>query len=117
MEYAELTGSERGESSAEIRARVIAARERQERRRPAVGARCNAKLSAAALDEVCDMTSRAEALLRRAFDALGFSARAYDKVRRVARTIADLEGAQAVDAPHVAEAVQFRALDKKYWMR
>ena len=117
VEYEELTGSERGESSAEIRARVIAARERQERRRPAVGARCNAKLSAAALDEVCDMTSRAEALLRRAFDALGFSARAYDKVRRVARTIADLEGAQAVDAPHVAEAVQFRALDKKYWMR
>ena len=67
--------------------------------------------------EVCATDDKAQDVLRKAFDKLGLSARAYDRVLKVARTIADLEGSEIIRADHVLEAVQYRTLDKKYWSR
>jgi len=67
------------------------------------------------LHEVCPVTSQAEALLRNVFDKLGLSARAYDKIMKVARTAADMDGAEIIDKKHIALAVQYRSLDRKYW--
>ena len=117
VDYNSLAASKPGESSAAIRARVLQAREVQRARYAESGIRCNALLPASRLEQVCVMTDSARNALRRAFEGLGLSARAYGKVLKVARTIADLEGAQTIDAPHIAEAVQYRALDKKYWLR
>ncbi|HSN90594.1 MAG TPA: YifB family Mg chelatase-like AAA ATPase [Anaeromyxobacteraceae bacterium] len=107
-----LDGAPAGPSSAVIRERVMRARDAQAGRAEARGARCNARLRGTALRRLCAPDEAGRALLARAVDKLGLSARAHDKVLRVARTIADLEGAGAVRAPHVAEAIQYRALDR-----
>lgn len=115
VEFDQLTAGERAESSAVIRERVNAARARQLRRYQGTPVTCNAQVPPRLLREVCRMTPAAETLLRGAFDRLGLSARAYDRLLKVARTVADLDGADAIDAAHVAEAVQYRSLDRKYW--
>ena len=74
---------------------------------------CNAQLTPAMMAEFCTLDSEGEALLAAAFRSLGLTARSYDRALKTARTIADLEGAQVIRAEHVAEAVQFRALDKE----
>ena len=117
VKYNEISGAARGESSADIRLRVEKAREIQRERYEGRGFLTNALLPAAATAGACNLTEGAQRTIKAAFQNLGLSARAYDKVLRVSRTIADLEGAQRVDTYHVAEAVQFRALDKKYWTR
>lgn len=117
VDYASLAGAAPGESSAAIRQRVIAARRLQAARLNKSGITCNAKMTPAMVKKFCPMTEKAQAMLKRAFEQLGFSARAYDKVIKISRTIADLASSQAIDTPHVAEAVQYRALDKKYWQR
>jgi magnesium chelatase family protein len=66
---------------------------------------------------VCETDEKAQEVLRKAFDKLGLSARAYDRILKVARTIADLDGSEIIRADHVLEAVQYRALDKKYWSK
>jgi magnesium chelatase family protein len=102
-----------GEASADVRARVLAARERQAARAgPRGGAGLNARLRGAALRRHCAPDDTGRRLLADAVTRLGLSARAHDKVLRVARTIADLAGADRIGAPHVAEAVQYRALDR-----
>lgn len=101
-----------GPSSAEVRAVVQAARDRQ-RARYNSRFDCNAHLDSKAVREYCLIESGAEKLLHTAMDRLGFSARAYDKVLRVARTIADLEGADLIRELDVAEAVQYRSLDRQ----
>ncbi len=97
-----------GATSAEVRERVLRARGAQARR----GARTNARLRGRALRACCALDEAGVRLLRAAVERLGLSARAHDKVLRVARTIADLEGEEGLRAAHVAEAVQYRALDR-----
>jgi magnesium chelatase family protein len=109
---APLLGTGGGATTAQVRARVLAARAVQAGRAGPRGPRVNARLRGAALRRLCGPDEPGRRLLARAVEKLGLSARAHDRVLRVARTIADLEGATAVGAPHVAEAIQYRALDR-----
>ena len=112
----EMTSAERGESSAAIRERVIKAREIASKRFEGIeGVYCNAQIRPGASDELLKISEASLALLRRSFSAIGLSARAYDRIIRVARTIADLDGSETVEPKHVAEAIQYRSLDRKYW--
>jgi magnesium chelatase family protein len=99
-----------GEPSQTVRARVMLARERQRDRYSAGGVRTNAELTPALMAQYCALDSRAARLLDAAVARMTLSARAYDRVRKVARTIADLEGTADIAADHVAEALQFRML-------
>ena len=104
------------ESSAKIRERVCRAREFAQRRSSADRKIfCNAQLGASDVTKYCKMSDSASALLRSAYDKMGMSVRGYDRIMRVARTIADLEESEVIEAKHVAEAIQYRSLDKKYW--
>lgn len=116
VEYDELSGKAPvGEASEKIKERVNKARLIQHKRFSGTGITCNARITSALLREVCVMDEEAEVILKKAFEKLKLSARAYDRVLKVARTIADLEGCEIIGAPHVLEAVQYRTLDKKYW--
>ncbi len=115
VDYESLSAKEQGESSASVAKRVKAARELQQRRYDGEEFSCNAKIPSSLMNDVCTLTPTGEQMIHRAFTSLGLSARAYDKVLKVARTIADLENEKLIDAKHVAEAVQYRTLDKKYW--
>ncbi|MBR1871433.1 MAG: ATP-binding protein, partial [Kiritimatiellae bacterium] len=113
---AELADLPRGETSAEIRKRVVAAREFQKARFAAMeGVACNAEIPGKYLADVCKMGSCALAELRNMLVALDLSARAYDRVLKVARTIADLAGRDAVEQDDIYEATRYRALDQSYW--
>ena len=117
VEFDKLASSEKAESSAEIKKRVNAARERQRRRFAGTPINCNANITPDLLGDLCRLSAEAKNLLHDAFDRLGLSARAYDRVLKVARTIADLDGSEDIAAIHAAEAVQYRSLDRKYWTR
>jgi magnesium chelatase family protein len=108
-----LAAARTGEQSTAIRARVNGARELARARATPGGERTNATLSPRDLERVCTLPPEATKLLSRAVETLGLSARAYSKVLRVARTIADLDGVVDVAVPHVAEAIQYRALDRE----
>ena len=105
---ADLAGGEEGESTEAIRARVEAARSRQHSRSADAGVMLNAQLGPRVLRRTCALDSRGQRLLRQAAERLGLTARSFDRVLRVARTIADLDGAGRVEADHLAEALQFR---------
>ena len=111
--YEELRDRKPAESSESIRRRVNRARQIQAERYRGRGVFCNAQLTPAMMAEFCTPDPEGEALLAAAFRSLGLTARSYDRVLKTARTIADLEGAQTIRAEHIAEAVQFRALDKE----
>jgi len=115
VEFEKLTGEQGGESSADIRRRVNAARKRQQERFEGTGIACNARMTPAQTKQLCRPDAAALKLLGQAFEKFGFSARAYDKVLRVARTLADLDGSETIEANHIAEAVQYRSLDRKFW--
>ncbi|MBC7287702.1 MAG: YifB family Mg chelatase-like AAA ATPase [Armatimonadetes bacterium] len=112
----ELMAPGAGEPSEKIRSRVMAARERQQRRYAGTPFFKNADLTARAVREFCRLKPEAEALLRAAMDQFALSARAHDKVLKVARTIADLEGSDDISTPHVAEAIQYRITDRRLWL-
>ena len=111
----EINQSEPAESSAEVAKRVAEARRVQTARYRGTGKHCNAQLASAEVREVCRVTREAEQILHAAVEAMHMSMRAYNRILKVARTIADLAGAEIIDAPQIAEAVQYRELDQKYW--
>ncbi len=115
VEFEQLSAKAPAESSSVMRERVNAARKRQWERFADSGVVSNAHIPAGKLKEFCPLTDGASALLKNAFDRMGLSARAYDRLLKVSRTIADLDNCNVIDAAHVAEAVQYRSLDRKYW--
>ena len=115
VEYDQLSSKEKGEPSAVIRQRVNKARQIQLQRYEGTGILNNAALTAPYLQKYCVLTPDAQDLMRKVFDSLSLSARGHDRILKVARTIADLEGSTLITADHVAEAVQYRSLDRKYW--
>jgi magnesium chelatase family protein len=133
VQYKELRSRASAEGSAEIRDRVMAARERQharfavpavdglENRTRALGriaskaVYANAQMTTPQIRMYCELSSDAERILERAMQQQGLSARAHDRILKVARTIADLEAAQDIEVKHIAEAIQYRTLDRSYW--
>lgn len=115
VDYEKLSSRNKEETSAEIRKRVNKAREIQRKRFEGTDISCNAKMSPKVTKKFCVLTVEASNLLKLSFDKLGLSARAYDKILRIARTIADLEESEGIELSHIAEAIQFRSLDRKYW--
>jgi magnesium chelatase family protein len=134
VQYKELRGGSAAEGSAEIRSRVMAARERQHARFAAMGNNgngqvrtrsvgrsasqgvyANAQMTTNQVRLYCELSSDAERILERAMQQQGLSARAHDRILKVARTIADLEGESAIAVKHIAEAIQYRTLDRSYW--
>ena len=115
VSFDSLSARAKAESSAAIRERVQAAREWQNQRFSGTGIFCNAAIPAGMLQDFCPMDDGAVTLLRAVFDKLGLSARAYDRILKVARTIADLDGSDIIRKQHIASAAQFRSLDRKYW--
>ena len=110
--FRDLAADERGEESAAIRERVIAARMRQMERYTGTRTYCNAQLRPSQLKKYCRLDGASRTLIEQGMTRLGLSARAYTRVLKVARTIADLEGNESIRAAHVAEAIQYRSLDR-----
>jgi len=117
VQYKELRGKAAAEGSAEIRARVMAARERQTKRFSNAGEKiyANAQMNTRQIRSHCELGPDSERLLERAMQQQGLTARAHDRILKVARTIADLEGAEHLTVAHLAEAIQYRTLDRSYW--
>ena len=117
VQYKELRGGAAAEGSAQIRARVMAARERQRLRFKAHKEKiyANAQMNTRQIRAFCELGQDAERLLERAMQQQGLTARAHDRILKVARTIADLEGAESLSVAHLAEAIQYRTLDRSYW--
>ena len=115
VDYNQLADKEEGESSAAIRERVNKARKIQIERFKGTGITCNAKMTSALTRKYCQLSPTAEKILQTSFEKLGLSARAYDKVLKVARTIADLDESEAIENRHILEAIQYRSLDRKFW--
>ncbi|MDR3792957.1 MAG: YifB family Mg chelatase-like AAA ATPase [Terracidiphilus sp.] len=115
--YKELRGGAAAEGSAQIRERVLAARERQRERFSKAKEKIysNAQMTTRQIRAYCELGPDAERLLERAMQQQGLTARAHDRILKVARTIADLEGAERLAVPHLAEAIQYRTLDRSYW--
>ncbi|MCB0740374.1 MAG: ATP-binding protein, partial [Chitinophagaceae bacterium] len=114
--FSELSSIKPQENSAAIRERVIAAREKQaERYKNYEGIYCNAQMSSKLLKEICVIDKVGANLLKTAMEKLNLSARAYDRILKVSRTIADLDNADAIKPEHLAEAIQYRSLDREGW--
>ena len=115
VKVSELSAQESGEGSAEIRARVLKARQIQQARFAGERVYCNAQMPPRFIRKFCSLTPSSQQLLERAILKLGLSARAYDRILKVSRTIADLAGLEQIADEHIAEAVQYRTLDRTYW--
>ncbi len=111
----ELMSAPKGEKSCEIRKRVINARANQQKRFTGLGLYCNAQMEPAQIQKFCKLDLESQSYLRRSIKELQLSARAYDRILRVARTIADLEDSANIASQHIFEAVQYRDLDKRLW--
>ena len=115
VDFKKLSAEEKGESSADIRKRVNEAKLIQTERFEGTSVTCNAKMTPEMTRRYCRLNEECKNLLERCFEQLDLSARAYDKILRVARTIADLDKSESIELEHITEAVQYRSLDRKFW--
>ena len=115
VDYNALSSDSLEENSAQIKERVNKAREIQRKRYAGTGISCNARLTPDLLKKYCVLTKEAADYLELAFERLGMSARAYDRILKVARTIADLDASENIEKQHIFSAISFRSLDRKYW--
>lgn len=115
VEFDEISSTKKEESSEKIRERVIKAREIQTQRFKGTNIVCNARITSDIIRDVCVLTPSATEMVKGVFERLGLSARAYDRILKVARTVADMDGSDVIDRKHIAQAVQYRSLDRKYW--
>jgi magnesium chelatase family protein len=115
VHFRDISSKRSGENSASIRERVVAARKIQHRRFAGRKVSCNARLGSRELKEFCTISDDTLELLKIAMQQANLSARAYDRILKVSRTIADLAGAERITSDHVGEAVQFRSLDRQLW--
>jgi magnesium chelatase family protein len=116
VKYKELRAPASAEDSAAVRGRVIAARQRQmERYKVEKRTYCNAQMARKLIRKICAISAEGEKLLENAVTRLGLSARAHDRILKVARTIADLDASADILAKHLSEAIQYRTLDRSYW--
>jgi len=116
VKYGDLTNKNKAEPSKEIRKRVEAARKIQESRfRGDKNIHCNAQMTPKMVEEFCKLGDEESKLLKTAFQNLGLSARAHNRILKVARTIADLKGCTSIQKDHLAQAIFYRSLDRKYW--
>lgn len=115
--YQDLSARADGTSSAAMRELVLRARDVQDRRFGAAASRLNGRMSSRQLRRFCPLDPEGQRLLQSAMEELGLSARAHDRILRVARTIADLEGSESIVAGHLTEAIGYRSLDRKLWQR
>lgn len=117
VKYNELSSDKKGEKSKYIKERVEKARQIQLKRYKGMGIFTNAQLGAEGIDEFCRIDAQSSELLNNVFDKLGLSARAHARILKVARTIADMEASGDIQFNHIAEAIQYRNLDKKFWFK
>ena len=116
VKFREMSAAQTGETSAQIRERVIAARKIQTARfANKHKVTCNARMGARELKSFCELDEATRELLKHAMTEYNLSARAYDRILKVARTIADLAGSEKIIADHVSEAIQYRSLDRQLW--
>jgi len=117
VSYDELSSKSKGEQSHEIRKRVIRAREVQTQRFMGIGdVYCNAQMNTKMSRKICALDDAGKQMLKKAITSLGLSARAYDRILKVSRTIADLERSEDIQSNHIAEAIQYRSLDREGWL-
>ena len=117
VEYKKISSEERTETSEEIKERVNKARNLQLERYKEFNIYSNSELTPDLMGKFCKLDSASKELLRKAFEKLGLSGRAYGRILKVARTIADLDESESIKQSHIAEAIQYRNLDRKYWKR
>lgn len=116
VELEKITGEQQGEPTGNIRERVVRARRIQnDRFAPYPGIHCNAQMTSALLRSFCALDAQCISLLKIAMQKFGLSARAYDRIIKLSRTIADLASSEAITPQHIAEAIQYRCLDKESW--
>lgn len=115
IDFASMTSNRRAEPSAEIKKRVDRIRKLQNERFKGTGITCNAKITPAYLADFCPMDDDSKKTIQRAFDSLGLSARAYNRIVKVARTVADMDNSEVIQSKHVLESIRYRSLDRKYW--
>lgn len=117
VKYKKLGSDEKGELSEVIRGRVNKARKIQLNRYKDFNIYTNGELTHSLIEKFCVIDETGKEILKKAFNNLGLSARAYDKILKIARTIADLDGEEGIKPNHIAEAIQYRSLDRKYWKK